>query len=257
MPLVEIASGIDGGPQPHPDKRDAADAEAEATFQFALGAVESVRATGAVFVETIGVAPEVGRLAAYGTLQGVSFLAAASTGTPIRELHGIARENAALARLGLGTRANGGAGVAGGRVVLAGIRLGAEIFLQVGVLLGRERRKQRELLGRIESALEATQPGFEALEDVLPAATKVMDDIAVHGGRALNRWDPRPCRWDSLDPAHRQVFQELLEISACQLAVASIDFQELLETTADDRERLIERADIVVSRSLALVGSLV
>lgn len=271
MTLVEIASGIDGAPQPDPVKPEdhhLTDAEAEAAFRlrFALRGVANVLAGGAQFAAT-GAAPSVGRLAAYGTFRAVVSMGRASTGKAISDLHGVAATNASYARLGRGPLANGGAGIAGGKRVLTGIEVGTDLLLAVIAswwTAKRNLKKQQELtaeLDRIDAEISATQRGFEALEDILPRATKVLDDIAVHGARALNRWDarmgPRPLRWDSLDPTQRQLYQDFVRISACQLAVASINFQELMESTGDDREGLIESSDEVLNRSQEVVGALV
>ena len=263
MTLVRIASDIDGAPQPDPvkpDDGDVTDAEAEASFlfRFASRGIANVLAGGAQLAET-GAAPEVGRLASYGAFRAVLAVGRASTGRKISGLHGVAAENAALARLGLGPEANGGFGKAGGGKVLTGIRWSTTLLLYA--MAARSELKKQADLDEIDDEIRATQRGFEALEDVLPRATKVLDHIAVHGTRALNRWDAqmisRPCQWDSLDSAQKQRFLDFVEISACQLAVASINAQDLIESTGDDLERLIEWADAVLSKSQEDVEALV
>lgn len=62
-----------------------------------------------------------GTAAAYAMYGGVMALAAASTGTPIAALSGIAAYNATLAAIGGGSLAVGGLGMAGGTAILGGV----------------------------------------------------------------------------------------------------------------------------------------
>ena len=70
--------------------------------------------------EVVG-AGAVGAAAAYAVYGGVMALAAASTGTPIAALSGVAAYNATMAAIGGGAIAAGGFGMAGGAAVLAGV----------------------------------------------------------------------------------------------------------------------------------------
>ena len=265
MTLVGISGGIDGAPQPDPVKPDDGDddvtyAEAEASFRFRFASrgIANVLAGGAQLAEA-GAAPEAGRLASYGAFQTVLAMGRASTGRKISDLHGAAADRAARAKFGLGPKASGGFGIAGGDRVLTGIRWSTTLALHA-MAMRSELKKQAEL-DKIDDEIRATQRGFEALEDILPRATEVLDHIAVHGTRALKRWDAqmvtRPCQWDSLDSAQQQRFLDFVEISACQLAVASIDVEELMDSRGDDRERLIAWADAVLSKSQEDVEALV
>lgn len=62
-----------------------------------------------------------GAAAAYAVYGGVMALAAASTGTPIAALSGVAAYNATLAAIGGGSLAAGGFGMAGGAAILGGV----------------------------------------------------------------------------------------------------------------------------------------
>ncbi|MEK6199305.1 MAG: chemotaxis protein [Psychrobacter sp.] len=62
-----------------------------------------------------------GTAAAYAVYGGVMALAAASTGTPIAALSGVAAYNATLAAIGGGSLAAGGLGMAGGTAILGGV----------------------------------------------------------------------------------------------------------------------------------------
>lgn len=75
----------------------------------------------------------------------------------------------------------------------------------------------------------------------MPEATEILEYIAVHAGHALNRWDANmeltgvnsnigqgPCEWQSLSGAEQQRYQDFVEIAAAQLAVAAMDFENLM-----------------------------
>lgn len=269
MKFVEIASAIDGAPQPDSEDLkddDVADAEAEAAFRlrftsYGVAHVLAGSAGGAIAGAAFGGA------AAYGAFMAAVSLGTASTGAAISGLSGVAATNAALALLGGGTLAAGGAGVAGGTMLLTGIVAAPVLLLALGGwvwMINRNRKQQQALAAKLDEAdaeIAATRRGFEALADILPRATEVLDDIGVHGGRALDKWadqlEPRPLDWNSLDPAQRVRYQDFVQISASQLAVATINFQGLLTSSGKDREQLIELTDEVLNQSQEVVGSLV
>lgn len=77
-----------------------------------------------------------------GAAQGaVATFGAASTGTPIAGLSGVAASNATLAWLGGGSLASGGMGVAGGTAVLGGI-VAAPALLLAGLAYANQAEKQ-------------------------------------------------------------------------------------------------------------------
>ena len=87
----------------------------------------------------------------------------------------------------------------------------------------------------------------------------VLDDIATHGARALNRWAAQlgPLPWDSLAPADEQRYQDFIELSTCQVVVGAINIQGLLENTGQAQEDLIAAIDEGVNRAHATVEELV
>lgn len=269
LPLVEISRDIDGAVQPEdvpPHGHVLTDAEAEAAYRFRLarGGVTNVAAGAAQYV-AIGASPAVGPLASYAAFQAVVAWGMASTGRRIRVLHGPPQYSAAMAAIGGGPKANGGGGIAGGGKRLdglaKGVALGLPIIVRAVVETRRTIREQALTaeMDEFEAGLKASQRGFEAVEDVLPRATAVLDDIAVHGTRALNRWTARlgPLPWGSLNPADEQRYRDFVELSACQLVVGAIDPQELLESTGEDREHLIATADKALNTAEKTVAELV
>ena len=81
-----------------------------------------------------------GALIAFGAYKATTAFAAASTGTLIHTLSGVAASNATLAFLGGGSLAAGGMGVAGGSAVLGGAIAGPAIFV-MGIALNVTARK--------------------------------------------------------------------------------------------------------------------
>jgi len=272
MKFVEIAQGINGAPQPDPaglqddDAADADDAQAKAEYRrrfttYGVAHVLAGGAGGAVAGAALGGA------AAYGDFMAAGSCGTASTGAAIGGLTGVAASNAALALLGGGTLAAGGAGVAGGAAVLTGIVAAPALLLAVGGLVWmvkRNRKQQQQLteqLNEADAEIAATRGGFEAFVDILPRATAILDYIAVHAVHALKRWEgrvgPRPLDWDMMSSEDQQRYQDFIDIAASQLAVVTIDVQQLMASRGDEREQLIELADEVLEQAKSVIESLV
>lgn len=269
MPFNEAASEISGARPAAADLDvgDVATAENEAAFRiaFAQRGVSQVLASGAAGL-AIGLAPDAGRAARYFTFRTAVAVGTSSTDRPIAELRGIAQTNAAHALLGGGTRANGGRGIDGGKRLLTGIEVGTALLVAISpaVLAAMRSVKQRRqfaaTLDAVDAQLGETRCGFEALEAILPRATEVLDEIAVHGGRALGRWEaqlPRPLKFGSLGPSERERYEDFVALTGCLLAVTATDFAELVECSDEDRPRLIDLAAQVVNQAHATVRSMI
>lgn len=273
MKFVAVAAEVNGAPQPDPaaleGSNDSDDVEAEAARQFQWTSY----GVGQVLAGTAGAAAggaagaAVGGAAAYGTFMAAASFGTASTGAAIAGLNGVAATNAALALLGGGAVAAGGAGVAGGTLLLTGIVAAPALLLAAGGLawmVRRNRKQQQELIQKLDEAdgeLTATKRGFDALTDFLPRATKTLDYIATHAAHALKRWEqrlePPPRSWESMSAEQRQYYQDFVDISAVQLAVATIDVQNLMRTRGDEREQLIRLTDEVLTQAQSTAESLV
>ena len=269
MPLVEISGRIDSADppaDPPPNNEPATGPEAEAAFRFRLArrSVKTVAAAGAQYAAA-GASEAVGQLAAYGALQTVVSRGTAGTGRRIARLHGVAQLSAAKARFGGGPKAKGGGGIAAGEKRLNGIATGVDWGLPILVALIAEGRRQLKAerltaeMDQFEASLKATRRGYEAIEEILPRATTVLDDIAVHGTRALNRWAAQlgPQPWGTLSAADEQRYQDFIELSTCQVVAGAINIQELLESTGPAQEDLIAAIDEGVNRAQATVAKLV
>jgi transcriptional regulator with XRE-family HTH domain len=260
MRFVVIAGRLEGAPPPDPPQLEGdevSDADAEAAFQLKVTSygVEHVLAGGAGGAAA-GKAVGGG---AYGTFMEAVSSGTASTGAAISGLSRVATTNATLGLLRGKTLAASGKGIAGRTLVQAGIGgAAAAVLVALGLfwMTKRNRKEQQELAAKLDEAeaeINATQRGFDALQEILPQATKTLDYVAVHAGHALNRWEAQlgtgTSTWDSLSQAEQQRYRDFIEIAAAQLAVATIDFQGLMTTQDSDRNRLIELTEDVLARS--------
>lgn len=261
MKFVEVAALVEGAPQPDPtqlqdDDAKGADAVAAYRLKSSANGVGKLLAGGA---GGAAAGTAVGGAAAYGAFVAAASFGTASTGAAISALSGVAATNATLALLGGGTLAAGGAGVAGGTMVLAGIVAApAAILFAGGFLLmsKRNRKQQQELAAQLDEAdaqLAATEPGYGALQGILPRASETLDYIATHAGHALNRWKdqlgPGPLAWASLGQADQQRYRNFIAIAAAQLTIVTINVQGVLTTCGGDQDQLIQVTDGVLTRS--------
>ena len=129
-------------------------------------------------------------------------------------------------------------------------------------MVRRNRKQQQELAAQLDEAeaqLDATAPGFRALEAILPQASETLDYIATHGGHALSRWEEHlgsgSMTWESLGEADQQRYQSFVDIAAAQITLVTINVQGLLTTEGSDRDKLIQLADELLSQSQKAVGA--
>lgn len=85
----------------------------------------------------------IGAITAFGAYGGAMAFGAASTGTAIASLSGIAATNATLAFLGGGSLAVGGLGIAGGTAVLGGLVAGPALAI-MGFIVGAKASANRD-----------------------------------------------------------------------------------------------------------------
>lgn len=115
--------------------------------------------------EVVG-AGAVGAAAAYAVYGGVMALAAASTGTPIAALSGVAAYNATMAAIGGGAIAAGGFGMAGGAAVLAGV-VAVPIIAVAGIAFDNFAKKKLESAKKIKTETEKAIRKLEIAEEYL------------------------------------------------------------------------------------------
>ncbi|AFI04999.1 hypothetical protein [Helicobacter cetorum] len=111
----------------------------------------------------------VGAAAAFATYGGVMALGAASTGTAIASLNGVAATNATLAALGGGSLAAGGFGIAGGTAVLGGV-VAAPIIAIAGFAYASHGaeclKKAREYDREVDRACNKMLKSIKRLEEI-------------------------------------------------------------------------------------------
>ena len=179
-------------------------------------------------------------MAAYGS---VGLLGAASTGTAISGLSGVAATNATLAWLGGGSLATGGLGIAGGTAVLGGI-VAAPVLLVGGLMLASraEEAKENALSNRARARAAA-----EAMETA-QSATRAIGRKAAEVDRTLRRLDE-----DFLAPdleSLRDLVEEETDYRrysranqerVCRVASVAVTAKNLLEAPLLDKDGAITR----------------
>lgn len=105
-----------------------------------LQEMQELASMSSSILKGIGTGSAAGALAAFGAFNVTTFFAAASTGTAIASLSGVAATNATLAFLGGGSLAAGGFGMAGGMIVLGGL-VAAPALALLGVFMDAEASK--------------------------------------------------------------------------------------------------------------------
>ncbi|STZ08055.1 Uncharacterised protein [Moraxella caprae] len=89
--------------------------------QFKLNQIKTLSMNSVAYAGKLVGGAAGGAAAAYAVYGGTMALAAASTGTPIAALSGVAAYNATMAAIGGGSLAAGGLGMAGGAMILSGV----------------------------------------------------------------------------------------------------------------------------------------
>lgn len=267
--FLKEAAGIEGAPQP--DSTDvSAEApgnpskEAEAQRLRLKNRLEATLASG-----TSGTVAGVvkGDAGAYGALTAALMFGIVSSGPAIAGLSDAVAKSAASTWLGAGSRAVGGAGVAGSTALLARIVASPALplLIQGALVIARRTVKQRrelaEQLAQVEAGLDANEKGYLALVEYLPWAAEILDYIAVHAGHALDRWQkelpPEPIGWDDLSPDQQTAYQGFITIAASQLSVITINVQALLTLQGKELDDLKDFDSAILTQAEAEVKGLV
>ncbi|MBS4753244.1 helix-turn-helix transcriptional regulator [Nocardioides sp. zg-ZUI104] len=265
-PFCATGGEIEGAevvePPASADNLDDSDAATEALYR--LQHSSSVVA-GALRGGVAGAA--LGSASAYGAFTAAAAFGTASTGTAIGSLSGVAATNATMAFLGGGSLAAGGAGMAGGTMLLMGIVATPIAALAAGgafYMVRRNRKKQAELevtLEEAESEIAESQPGFDAMIDLMGQAADILDDIAVHGSRAYQRWatslPPRPTQWPAMSEPQQDRYLDLIQVAGAQLLIstASMRFTLLMSARGDDLEALVRACEEQLGESRRVVDA--
>jgi hypothetical protein len=126
----------------------------------------------------------------------------------------------------------------------------------------RNRKQQEELtatLDEVEAHIAGTRPNVDALQELMPRATDVLEYTAVHAGHALRRWEAHIGQghldMQSLSQGDQQRYREFVEVAAAQLAVAAIDFQALMTNPDSELERTALLVDEVLTQARKVITS--
>jgi hypothetical protein len=135
------------------------------------------------------VAVPTGVLAGLGAAGAVSSMGAASAGTAIATLSGVAASNATLAWLGGGSLAAGGWGVAGGTAVLGGVVLGPVIAVTGFVAAAKLEKQTTEILAKRAEYMEASEQ-LVGMQAALEAVDVRIQEIQAAIATVAERFAP-------------------------------------------------------------------
>lgn len=196
-----------------------------------------------------------GRGSSYEAFTEAVVLGTLSTALKISELSGAA----ALSGLLAATRV---------RIPVARGAIGGLALLAVAagglVLVGqqRSRKQQQEIVAKldeIEVQIAEAKPGVDALLELMPRATELFEYTAIHAGHALDRWGAQIGQGEldlkSLSISEQQRYQDFVEVAAAQLAVTTIEFQDLMTHRDGALERSSAIAHEILSQSWKVIAS--
>jgi hypothetical protein len=174
----------------------------EAFSETVLLQIENEIETSLELSSGLGKGAVAGALAAWGAYSGVGMLAAASTGTAISSLSGVAATNATLAWLGGGSLATGGMGIAGGTAVLGGVVLGPALAVGGFIMASkaeetltqaREYEAETEIavakLERSQVMLQLIQTNAQELNDAIVKMAQIYDSVKVNDNSNAQKFE--------------------------------------------------------------------
>lgn len=253
-PLRAIAARMEGieieeAPHAEAENGEVGNVRAEASYQLRL--------------TTYGVKEALARSSRIGSAGGASFDSFADAVALSTVAAGAAAASASMttAMSGLGAALNVASSLRGARstswlAVAGGVVAGA-LVAALTASGAKRTRKQRQVLDeeltKVEEQIADTQPGLDALLEVLPAATKTLNYIAVHAGHALDRWDVVDASgqgdWRNLGDLDRSQYEAFAEIAAAQVAVQTISVRDLVESRGQELDRTKALIDEVLTQS--------
>lgn len=162
-----------------------------------------------------------GVLAGLGAYSSVGTLAAASTGTAISSLSGVAATNATLAWLGGGSLATGGFGMAGGALALGGIVLGPALAVG-GFMLASKAEEALTQAREYEAEVDIAVAKIKASRVVLEALSANAEEMAAALIETARRFDAVKVSDDS-NPA---AFEQMCMLGKALKAIADTPIME-------------------------------
>lgn len=172
--------------------------------------LKEMQAMAASIVGGVASGAAIGAITAFGAYGGAMAFGAASTGTAIASLSGIAATNATLAFLGGGSLAVGGLGIAGGAAVLGGLVAGPALAV-MGFIVGakasankdkaysnlaqaREFRENMETVKSVCKGIRMRANMFERLllklDAIFAPLVYSLDQIIIASGTDYSKFSP-------------------------------------------------------------------
>ena len=255
--FYEVAGRLHDAPSPDPGKlathqlphADDAAVEAALQIQFTRFGVEQALSGTAALAPGSATSGD----SAFEAFTSLVSLASFPLGSLLSSL----RIGAAFKALQKTTGMRPTLGAAGGIAAVVGIAAGAAVGWHRAATQ-RSSRQQKEL-AEAEAEIAQTQPGVDALRDLIPKATETLDYIAVHASHALRRWEAEvgdeSRAWSSLSASEQQRYYDFVEVAAAHLAVVTMRLEDLLTTRDDDLERAKSLVDEVLAQSRDVITS--
>ena len=262
LPFIAVAREIDGAP--HVDVPERANVDPVAPDEHGRTGVELARFDVAELLRLAQplqhIGAPLGQAAQLTTLKLVARFGTASTGRTIQALHGVVRDRAVLAQLGLGSKASGGFGIRGGNFVLNAVGVAPAVLLAVGGGAAMYQATRLQAVAEAEAELDASQDRFDAVSRALQRSAAVLDEIAVFATRRLERWqrdlpEGRPMNWEDLTESQHRDYNDFITLVACFLAVAALDLNQLLEENVPLAE-VVAEFDAALDESAQKVAEL-
>ena len=200
----------------------------------------------------------VGAATAFGAYSGVMMLGAASTGTAISTLSGVAATNATLAFFGGGSLAAGGLGIAGGTAVLGGI-VAAPALAVLGVVMcakGSANKDKaysnlaqaRDFSAEMDVAADMCN-GITNRSDMFTAVLQKMDSIFMPLVKSMA--NTIQCKGTDFRTFSRE---EKENVGACCAMAQSV--KAILDTPILDKEgKLTEQSAVALEKAQLAIAS--
>lgn len=148
--------------------------------QHKLNQIKEVAITATDYLKTVVGGGVSGAAAGFAVYGGVMTLGAASTGTSIASLSGVAAYNATMAAIGGGSLAAGGWGMAGGAMVLGGAVV-APVLAVAGIAYAihgsKALDKARDIRYEVNQAIEKMDVAKKQLLQVQIYADRIFDEL--------------------------------------------------------------------------------
>lgn len=190
-----------------------------------LDKVDDFGFTAVGVIGTLTGAGAAGAAAGFAVYGGVMALGAASTGTVISTLSGVAATNATLAAIGGGSLATGGLGMAGGTAILGGA-VAAPVLLVAGWAYDKHGEAS------LNNAHKAAKEAEEAVHK-LSESTLLLNDVVNYSNKINN----------SLNNLFNKFKLYYLELKDLNDKASSLDNKSYKEYIISQRNEIIEKVE--------------